>query len=177
MRAGAVVSAVVSAGAPAVGVMETVSYGRIINITPMLMLAGEDYSGGGYTGGGGGGSGGFRDDTGRQGFQEYDAGDDDDTAPVRRSSSVTQSRSQPSSQAGTPKRGTTATTAPPPPKAKLPEVDLLGGFGDDEPAPAPAPATNRALPGFAAPAPAVSLDGNAFFPCLINNADWNSSRS
>lgn len=164
MRAGAVVSAVVSAGALAVGVMETVSYNYIIDTMPMLMLAGEDYSGGGYSGGGGGSSGGFRDDTGRQGFQEYDAGDDDDTAPVRRSSSVTQSRSQPSSQAGTPKRGNTAVTAPPPPKAKQPEIDLLGGFGDDEPASAPAPATNKALPGFAAPAPAVSLDGNTFFP-------------
>ncbi|KZP12521.1 ENTH-domain-containing protein [Athelia psychrophila] len=120
----------------------------------------------------GGSSGGFRDDAPRRGFQEYDAGDDDDTAPVRRSSSVSQaqSRSQPSSQASTPRRGNTAAAAAalPPPKAKQPEVDLLGGFGDDEPI--AAPATNKALPGFGgAPAPVVSLDGKALSLDIIEH--------
>ncbi|KAF7974754.1 hypothetical protein HWV62_11341 [Athelia sp. TMB] len=115
---------------------------------------GGEYSGGGYNGGGGGGggSGGFRDDAGRRGFAEYDAGDDDG-APVRRSGSLSTShsqpsRSQPGSQAGTPRRGNTTAAAPPPPKAKVPEVDLLGGFGDDEPAaPPPVPAGKAPAPG------------------------------
>lgn len=56
--------------------------------------------------------------------------------------------------------GTTAPAAPvaPPPKAKEPEVDLLGGFGDDDFN--GNLATNKALPAVTTAAPVTaSLDG------------------
>lgn len=96
--------------------------------------------------GGSSSSGGFRDQAApRGGFDEYDAGEDE--APVQRSSSLSQ---RPAASAASSRRTAqpAAAAAPPPPKAKQPEVDLLGGFGDDDfAAPAPGPvATNKALP-------------------------------
>ncbi|KAH7928430.1 ENTH-domain-containing protein [Leucogyrophana mollusca] len=101
-----------------------------------------------YGGSSGGGSSGFRDSTSRTTFEEYTAGDDDTV--VRRSTSVSRGNapSRSSTSVGSPLRTSQTTTAPPPPKAKEPEVDLLGGFGDDdEPlASSVGTNTNKALP-------------------------------
>ncbi|KAH9829721.1 uncharacterized protein C8Q71DRAFT_789745 [Rhodofomes roseus] len=127
--------------------------------------AGYGGGGSGYGGGGGGYSGdygssysgssssagGFRDDAGRRGFQEYDAGDDEELP--RRSNSVS---SRPSTQ----RRGSAAqTTAATPITPKAPErapiVDLLGM--DDDFASAPA-GTDKALPAVAQPTTTDALD-------------------
>lgn len=103
---------------------------------------GGSYSGGtsSYSGGGGGRSGdggAFRDDSGRNGFQEYDAGDDE--APRRSNSLSTATRSTTINQ----RSNTAPVAAAPPPKAKEPvkEVDLLGDddFFGSAPATVPAP--------------------------------------
>lgn len=87
-----------------------------------------DYSGGGsYSGN----SGGFRDETRRGGFEEYNAGDDETTTPARRSDSVSYRAGSGSTDATSPRR-TTPAAALAPPKPKEPEVDLLGGFGDED---------------------------------------------
>ncbi|KAG0691901.1 hypothetical protein DFH29DRAFT_974356, partial [Suillus ampliporus] len=106
-----------------------------------------------------GGSSGFRDSNGRRDFEEYTAGDDDTV--VKRSGSV--SRSHTGSRQGTQSISSPArTTQPPPPKPKEPEVDLLGGFRDDEPVAAPSvnplSNTNKALPSVGN----VSLDDDDF---------------
>ncbi|KZT64169.1 ENTH-domain-containing protein [Daedalea quercina L-15889] len=122
-----------------------------------LGYSGGNYSGGGYSGGsyGGGGSGsygdsysgsssnagGFRDDVGRRGFQEYDAGDDEELP--RRSNSVS---SRPSAQRrGSAAQASTATPVTPraPEPSPAPVLDLLGM--DDDFASVP-PATDKALP-------------------------------
>ncbi|KZT37343.1 ENTH-domain-containing protein [Sistotremastrum suecicum HHB10207 ss-3] len=90
-------------------------------------------------GGSGGGGSSFRDDSGRKGYEEYDAGEDDHTGPRRSTSTPTSFSSSRRTTAPTP--ATTAAAAPPP-KPKVPEVDLLGGF-DDEPSVA---SDEKALP-------------------------------
>ncbi|EPT00274.1 hypothetical protein FOMPIDRAFT_1123041 [Fomitopsis schrenkii] len=114
---------------------------------------GGSYSGSGsYSGGGsysdygygGSSSGGFRDDAGRRGFQEYDAGDDEELP--RRSNSIS---SRPSAQ----RRGSAAhsSAASTPVTAKAPEpapasvVDLLG-MDDDFASLSPATGADKALP-------------------------------
>lgn len=126
---------------------------RILAII-ILTCGCAEYSGGG--GGYSGGNGGFRDESSRRGFQEYDAGDDEAVGSSRRSASISTS----SAASAPPRRANTtssvAAATPLPPKAKEPEVDLLGGFGDDD---FSAPlATNKALPNVTTAAP-VSLDG------------------
>ncbi|KZT12171.1 ENTH-domain-containing protein [Laetiporus sulphureus 93-53] len=109
----------------------------------------------GYSGGYGGGSsssGGdygsysgssFRDDTGRRGYQEYDAGDDE-TLP-KRSNSV-RSVTSPSLRRSSAASATPPATSKPPEPAQ--EVDLLGmdddAFGST--ATSTSSATNKALP-------------------------------
>lgn len=105
-----------------------------------------------------GNSSGFRDSNGRKDFEEYTAGDDETV--VRRSGSV--NRSHTGSRQGVQSVSSSARTAQPaPPKPKEPEVDLLGGFGFDEPLAAPSvnpvSNTNKALPSVGN----VSLDGEA----------------
>ena len=130
--------------------------------------SGGSYSGGGYGGGGSGqssssrklfpatdhvdldygyggsGSGGFRDDAGRRGFQEYDAGDDEELP--RRSNSVS---SRPAAQRRGSAAHTSAAATPVTPKAPepapAPVVDLLGMDDDFASAPA-APSADKALP-------------------------------
>lgn len=110
---------------------------------------------GGYSGG----SGGFRDETSRRGgFEEYNAGDDETT--VRRSSSI--SHRTGSLNMTAPRRTSSAAAASAPaPKPKEPEVDLLGGFGDDDAdtgGNVNALATDKALPALSTPA---SNDGES----------------
>lgn len=131
--------------------------------------SGGSYSGGGYGGGGGGkspsirilsptrayyvtldygyggsSSGGFRDDAGRRGFQEYDAGDDEELP--RRSNSIS---SRPAAQRRGSAAHTSAAATPVTPKAPepapAPVVDLLGMDDDFASAPA-APSADKALP-------------------------------
>ncbi|KAH7911726.1 hypothetical protein BJ138DRAFT_1149921 [Hygrophoropsis aurantiaca] len=100
-----------------------------------------------YGGSAGGGSSGFRDSTSRTTFEEYTAGDDETV--VRRSSSISRSNApaRSSTSVASPLRTSQTAAAPPPPKPKEPEVDLLGGFGDDEPlASSLGTNTNKALP-------------------------------
>jgi epsin len=137
-------------------------------------FSGGSYSGGGgggegtrgnsnydrdYGGYSGGGSGGFRDETSRRGgFEEYNAGDDE--TPVRRSASI--STRTGSLNTTSPRRTSSAAAASAPaPKPKEPEVDLLGGFGDDDVASnggANVFATDKALPALTAPATADDDD-------------------
>ncbi|KIJ62654.1 hypothetical protein HYDPIDRAFT_94170 [Hydnomerulius pinastri MD-312] len=144
---------------------------------------GGDLDYGGSYSGGGGSSGGFRDSTGRREFEEYTAGDDETVE--RRSNSVTQNNvpSRSGTTAGSSLR-TQATAAVPAPKQKEPEVDLLGGFGDDEPvaaAPAITNNTNKALPSLA-----TGFDGRSFMhlavtwlTCLLDDdfADFQAAPS
>lgn len=110
---------------------------------------------GGYSGS----SGGFRDETTRRGgFEEYNAGDDE--TPVRRSASI--SNRVGSLNTTSPRRTSSAAAASAPaPKPKEPEVDLLGGFGDDDVASSGGNvfATDKALPAVTAP---VSTDGELY---------------
>jgi epsin len=91
-------------------------------------------------GNGGGNSGGFKDDSRRGGFEEYNAGDDEVSAP-RRSGSVSQRTARMSS---------TATATPPKAKEPVKEVDLLGGFEEEDAFAGSSTntgmATNKALP-------------------------------
>lgn len=101
-------------------------------------------------------SSGFRDSNGRKDFEEYTAGDDETV--VRRSGSI--NRSHIGSRQGTQSVSSpTRTAQAASPKPKEPEVDLLGGFNDDEPVVAPSvnpvSNTNKALPSVGN----VSLDG------------------
>ncbi|KAL0960965.1 hypothetical protein HGRIS_005962 [Hohenbuehelia grisea] len=121
----------------------------------------RDY--GGYSGRsnyGGSSSGGFRDEARRGGgFEEYDAGDDEDTTTSRSSNTRTPTRTSTTS-------ATRAKETKPAP-APVQEVDLLGGFGDDDGLGSAgtnaAFATNKALPAVAPPAAAaVSLDDDDF---------------
>lgn len=103
-------------------------------------------------------SSGFRDTNGRRDFEEYTAGDDETV--VRRSGSI--HRNHTSSRQGTQSTSSPVRTAQAAsPKPKEPEVDLLGGFIDEEPVVAPstnlASNTNKALPSVGN----VSLDGEA----------------
>ncbi|EMD39644.1 hypothetical protein CERSUDRAFT_111954 [Gelatoporia subvermispora B] len=127
--------------------------------------SGDDYSGGG-----------FRDNAGRRGFQEYDAGDDE-TVP-RRSNSLASGRS--SGAAPSPRRTATMpqTSAPPPPKAKEPEpvIDLLGM--DDDPFPAPTQSSsdaNKALPAVSALPPVAVDDDFDDFQAAPPSANTNLS--
>jgi epsin len=130
-------------------------------------FSGGSYSGGGGEGGGArgssnydrdyggysGNSGGFRDETSRRGgFEEYNAGDDETT--VRRSTSIP--RRTGSVNTTSPRRtSSAAAVSTPVPKPKEPEVDLLGGFGDDDAGSGGGVnifATNKALPALTTPA-------------------------
>ncbi|KAF9265204.1 ENTH-domain-containing protein [Marasmius fiardii PR-910] len=117
-------------------------------------------------GSGGGSSSSFRDESGRRGYEEYNAGDDEDV-PV---SSARRSNSLNTNPRATP---TKRENAPAPVPAPVREVDLLGGFDDDtfgNPVTAPPPKTNatsfatdKALPAVGAPKqPAVSIDDDDF---------------
>ncbi|KAG8857992.1 Epsin-3, clathrin recruitment and traffic between the Golgi and endosome [Tulasnella sp. 330] len=106
----------------------------------------REYSGGG--GGGGSRSGAFRDESGRQGYEEYDAGEDEDksattTAPThKRGESL--SRAGLGSVSAMPRRANApapstrgslntkpvASSPAKPPPAKV--MDLLGGFDEEE---------------------------------------------
>lgn len=115
-----------------------------------LTFLAEYYSGSG-SGGGGGSS--FRDDARRGGFDEYDAGEYDTGS--RPTASSSRPNASPSSR---PSRTATNSSTPPaaPAKAAPPpvqEVDLLGGFGDEETV---APSIGKPLP---TPNTGVSLDG------------------
>ncbi|TFY73954.1 hypothetical protein EWM64_g10058, partial [Hericium alpestre] len=92
-----------------------------------------------------GGSGGFRDEGSRKGYEEYDAGEYEEGP--RRSDST----SRRTGAASTSRSSTLTTSRSAPAKAPEPakEVDLLGGFGDDEPVAAPAKA-EKALPALTA---------------------------
>jgi epsin len=118
--------------------------------------------GGGYSGES---SGGFRDETRRGGFEEYNAGDDE-ISTSRRSNSI----SQPTSGNSNSRRVAPA-AVPAPPKPKEPEVDLLGGFGDEDVIASGADtnvfATEKALPALNSPpafaaAPATAPADGAF---------------
>ncbi|OJA14360.1 hypothetical protein AZE42_04960 [Rhizopogon vesiculosus] len=139
----------------------------------------DSFGGGSGSGGGGyygdrmsgrddyGNSSGFRDSNGRKDFEEYTAGDDETV--VRRSGSI--NRSHTGSRQGAQSVSSPARTAQPaPPKPKEPEVDLLGGFGD-EPVAAPSvnlvSNTNKALPSVGN----VSLDGEAPIRRFFQKAD------
>lgn len=117
-------------------------------------------------GGGGGGSSGFHDTPARQAsYDEYDAGDFEQGP--RRSASVTR-RAQPlpTRSASGPSRQSTRSAAPtpPPPKVKEPEVDLLGGFGDEDVVvQQQLPAVNQSKP-LPQPVASVSLDGECPIP-------------
>ncbi|KDQ25492.1 hypothetical protein PLEOSDRAFT_1113460 [Pleurotus ostreatus PC15] len=109
--------------------------------------------------GGSSSSGGFRDDTRRGGFEEYNAGDDEEVNPRASTSIRTPTRSSTASSV------TAKAKAPAP--APVQEVDLLGGFGDDDAFATPAPgfSVDKALPAVAAPAAQaahVSLDDDDF---------------
>lgn len=136
-----------------------IEVGAIENATRMCSISSYlDYS----SGGGGSRSGGFKDDSGRKGYEEYDAGDDEDktgsAVDHRRSSSL--SRANLGSvalprKAGEPAPSRTASkpaaTAPAKPANVM---DLLGFDAEEEAASVPAPQT----------APTASLDG-ASLPC------------
>jgi epsin len=133
-------------------------------------------SGGGYSGGS---SGGFRDETRRGGFEEYNAGDDEVSTPNRSNSVSQRAAGNGISSSNSPRRVTPA-AAPAPPKPKEPEVDLLGGFGDDviaSGADTNVFATEKALPALTSPpgfvaAPATTTADGVFtvlrFPKLYN---------
>lgn len=93
---------------------------------------------------GGSSSGGFRDDAGRRGFQEYDAGDDEELP--RRSNSVS---SRPSAQRRSSAAHASVAATPVTPKAPepapAPAIDLLG-MDDDFASPPPSASTGKALP-------------------------------
>lgn len=124
-----------------------------------ILIHGLDY--GSYSGGGSGaGSSSFRDDNRRAGgFEEYNAGDDEvvTTSPVR-SNSISAGRAH-----------ARKASAPAPAPAPVQEVDLLGGFGDDDPfgstsTAAKGFATDKALPAvghvpMATQQPSVGIDG------------------
>lgn len=134
---------------------ETIAPSRVSEALMVLL----DY--GSY--GGSSSSGGFRDDTRRGGFEEYNAGDDEEVNQ-RASTSVR-----------TPTRSSTASSVTAKAKAPAPapvqEVDLLGGFGDDDAFATPAPgfSVDKALPAVAPPvaqAAPVSLDGMCSSTCV-----------
>ncbi|KAI0320949.1 hypothetical protein OF83DRAFT_1162094 [Amylostereum chailletii] len=114
-----------------------------------------------YGSGGGGSSGGFRDDLGRKGYEEYDAGDYE--APRR--SSASGSRPSATTSRPTPTRSSTHPT--PAPKAPEPakEVDLLG-FGDDDDQPlsivSSGLATDKALPALSPASPSADAGDDDF---------------
>ncbi|KAF9499095.1 ENTH-domain-containing protein [Pleurotus eryngii] len=104
-------------------------------------------------------SGGFRDDTRRGAFEEYNAGDDEEVNPRASTSVRTPTRLSTTSSV------TAKAKAPAP--AAVQEVDLLGGFGDDDAFATPAPgfSVDKALPAVAPPvaqAAPVSLDDDDF---------------
>lgn len=108
--------------------------------------------------GGGGGSSSFRDQNSRREFDEYDAGDFEERPSRSSSTSARQSSSSRQPRSSVPSSSAPAAPAKPvaPP---VKEVDLLGGFGDDEvPAVAP-PAFSKPLPTPTAASASVSLDG------------------
>ena len=128
------------------------------------------YSGGGYSGSNYSGGGGYSGGNSKR-FQEYDAGDDE--TPRRSSLSTNDSRPSNSQLKGksTLSQHTTAPTkAPEKPPAQ--EVDLLGGFGDDDafgsgsalPPPVGAPALAPPQPA----KPVASLDGMFFLSVLLS---------
>src|ERR1700683_360847 len=114
-----------------------------------------------YSGGGGfssSSSGGFRDETRRGGFEEYNAGDDESSTPTRRTASVSH-RAGSGVGGSNPTSPRHTTPAIPAPKPKEPEVDLLGGFGDEDVISTGIEtnvfATDKALPALSVP-PAVA---------------------
>lgn len=129
---------------------------------------GNDQYGGGDSGYGGGydrdyaGSssrqGGFSDSTGRQGFDEYDAGDDEDrvSAPAKSSAAAAHQRKDSAlsrtslGSVSIPRKNgepakTAASTSVAPAKAPAKVMDLLG-FDDEEPAPVAQPVSGGAKP-------------------------------
>jgi epsin len=94
------------------------------------MVVRKEY--GGYSSGGG--SGGFRDDGGRRGFQEYNAGDDELPGSSRRSGSISRRPGTSGGRVTSPPRSSTAPNPATATKAKEPVkvVNLLDGFDDDE---------------------------------------------
>jgi epsin len=109
-------------------------------------------------GGGGGLGGGFRDDTRRGGFDEYNAGDDEIPVSRRSNSISTHTRSNTASSTAADSRTAAATPTPAPAHAK--EVDLLGGFMDDDVFGGTSDtfSAEKALPALGPPPPA-SIDG------------------
>ena len=133
-------------------------------------------SGSGYSGGS---SGGFRDETRRGGFEEYNAGDDE--VSPNRSDFVSQQAAGNRLSSSNSSRRVTPAAAPAPPKPKEPEVDLLGGFGDEDVIASGADtnvfATEKALPALTSPpafsaAPATTIADGVFtmlqFPRLYH---------
>lgn len=117
--------------------------------------------------GGSSSNGGFRDDTRRGGFEEYNAGDDEEVNP--RASTSVRTPTRPSATSSV----TSKAKAPAP--APVQEVDLLGGFGDDDAFAAPAPgfSVDKALPAVAPPvaqAAPVSLDGMRCLPTCVEQS-------
>lgn len=114
---------------------------------------------GGYSGGS---SSGFRDDSGRRGFDEYNAGDDE-ISGSRRSNSIT---TESSFSTIPPRTSSTAASSTVPSKSQEKVVDLLGFDDDDFAAPISAPPTasgkEKALPALAA------LDGTSLIHLCIN---------
>ncbi|PAV16795.1 ENTH-domain-containing [Pyrrhoderma noxium] len=108
---------------------------------------GYDRDYGGYSGGS---SSGFRDDSGRRGFDEYNAGDDEISGSHRSNSITTES----SFSTIPPRTSSTAASSTVPSKSQEKVVDLLGFDDDDFAAPISAPPTasgkEKALPALAA---------------------------
>ncbi|KAF8506336.1 hypothetical protein JB92DRAFT_732640 [Gautieria morchelliformis] len=118
-----------------------------------------------YYNGGGGSSSSFRDDAGRKGYEEYDAGDYEETPASRRSNSMR----GPSSPSTSRVPGGSANSSEAKTKVKekekekpVPVDDLLGDWGDDSGAAAlsaTASIHDKALPALVPP---VSNDGDDF---------------
>ncbi|GJJ15516.1 hypothetical protein Clacol_009794 [Clathrus columnatus] len=116
------------------------------------------YSGSGYGGGGGGGgsSSGFRDDNGRRGFEEYDAGDYEETRSPQRSSVTSPVSPKPTTSSRAPVTSAVETK----PKEKAVAVDdLLGDWGESTTTTIPSTTTTAA----AAKPTNVILDGGDDF--------------
>jgi epsin len=126
-----------------------------------------------YNGGGGGGSSSFRDDAGRKGYDEYDAGEYEETPASRRSNSLRGPSSPSTSRAPAPGGSVSSSEAKTKAKEKEKEKpvavdDLLGDWGDDSGPAASSTTTsihNKALPALVPP---VTNDG-ATSPFFVRN--------
>lgn len=125
----------------------------------MILICLSDY---------GGSSGGFRDERRGGGFEEYNAGDDDTS--TRRSTSISRRAGASATSPVSPRRANSAAAAPPP-KPKEPEIDLLGGFGDEDVSVGSgnAFATDKALPALTPPAPADGLSNLKYISVKYSN--------